>query len=67
MANLELGTEELNAVSGGLQRNPWKDATNQRTAAQNEGGNTFGGSLAGNLIGGIPSPTEQEALGGHPV
>jgi bacteriocin-like protein len=41
----ELNINELDAVSGGLQRNPWKDAENQRIAAQNSGSNTVGGSL----------------------
>jgi hypothetical protein len=44
--NNELSIGDLNTVSGGLQRNPWKDAENQRIATQNSGSNTVGGSLA---------------------
>jgi hypothetical protein len=64
--NHELNISELDAASGGLQRNPWKDAENQRIAAQNSDPNTFGGSLTGNLVGSV-GEFGCAATGGHPL
>jgi hypothetical protein len=64
--NHALSINELDAVSGGLQRNPWKDATNQQQAAQNNDPNTFGGSLTGNLVGSV-AEFGVAATGGHPL
>jgi hypothetical protein len=63
--NHELNISELDAVSGGLQRNPAKDAENQRSADQSKADGTFGGStlnaqLSGPVSGGCA------ATGGHP-
>ena len=41
----ELNLNELDAVSGGLRRQPDKDRANQAAANRNDGSNTFGGSL----------------------
>jgi bacteriocin-like protein len=64
--NHELNINELDAVSGGLQRNPWMDATNQQHAAQDNDPNTFGGSLTGNLVGSV-GEFGVAATGGHPL
>ena len=51
----ELNIDELGAVSGGLMRNPDKDAANQRVADQNNGqgfGATIGNQLVGSAHGG---------------
>jgi hypothetical protein len=62
----ELNLNELDAVSGGLQRNPYRDPINQQEAAGISGGsNTVGGSIGGQLVG-PPSIGGLEAIGGHP-
>lgn len=50
--NHELNMHELDAVSGGLWRQPGKDRANQAAANRNDGSNTVGGSLtdAGNVF-----------------
>ena len=44
-ATRELNLNELDAVSGGLRRQPDKDRANQAAANRNDGSNTVGGSL----------------------
>jgi bacteriocin-like protein len=63
--NHELNINELDAVSGGLQRIPAKDAANQRSAAQNDGSHTVGGSIGGQLVGSV-AEFGCAATGGHP-
>jgi hypothetical protein len=46
----ELNMHELDLVSGGLRRQPDKDRANQAAANRNDGSNTVGGSIQGNLI-----------------
>jgi hypothetical protein len=63
--NHELNMHELDAVSGGLWRQPDKDRANQAAANRNDGSNTVGGSLQGNLI--TPNSFGGEAVGGHTI
>jgi hypothetical protein len=62
--NHELEINELNAVSGGLQRNPWMDAENQRIANQNKG-TGFGASI-GDAIPGLVVANSGPNTAGHP-
>ena len=66
---IELNTEDLDAVSGGLPDNPFKDAENQRVAANNGATNhTIGGSITGQFgFGGGATQFGGEATGGNPV
>ena len=59
--NRKLNVSELDTVSGGLQRNPWSDATNQRIADQNKG-QGFGATIGNQLVG----PAPEGGYGGHP-
>jgi hypothetical protein len=56
---------ELDLVSGGLRRQPDKDRANQAAANRNDGSNTVGGSIQGNLI--TPVSFGGEATGGHTI
>jgi len=47
-----LSEEALDLVAGGIWDRPESDAANQRRAAQNGAGHTFGASLAGNYLPG---------------
>jgi hypothetical protein len=62
--NHELNISELDAVSGGLQRNPWMDAENQRIADQNKG--TGFGATIGDAISGIVVAGSGPNTAGHP-
>jgi hypothetical protein len=62
----ELSLHELGAVSGGLRRQPDKDRANQAAANRNDGSNTVGGSIQGNLIA-PASIGGGEAVGGHTI
>ena len=60
----ELDIDKLDAVSGGLQRNPWMDAENQRIADQNKG--TGFGATIGDAISGIVVAGSGPNTAGHP-
>ena len=45
-----LSEAALDLVAGGIWDRPESDAANQRRAAQNGQGHTFGASIGGNLI-----------------
>jgi hypothetical protein len=60
----ELSINQLDGVSGGLARNPVKDAANQRAANANRGDGTFGSSIGGTLVG--PPTGGAGSTGGHP-
>jgi hypothetical protein len=60
----ELNIDELDTVSGGLQRNPWMDAENQRIANQNKGSG-FGASI-GDVIPGLVVAGSGPNTAGHP-
>jgi hypothetical protein len=60
----ELSINQLDGVSGGLARNPDKDAANQRAANANRGDGTFGSSIGGILVG--PATGGAGSTGGHP-
>jgi hypothetical protein len=61
----ELNMHELDLVSGGLRRQPDKDRANQAAANRNDGSNTVGGSIQGNLITLVSFGGE--ATGGHTI
>jgi hypothetical protein len=65
--NRELNLHELDAVSGGLRRQPDKDRANQAAANRNDGSDTVGGSIQGNLINPMLQSFGGEAVGGRTI
>ncbi len=62
--NHELKLNELDTISGGLARNPYRDNWNQQEANLDKGGDTVGGSIGGTLVG--PATGGAGSTGGHP-